>query len=353
MSFIKRVLLSLLFLVAIGVSVKAHNIHHAADPDLSFTSNPKVSCNIDGTTFIRNIRTDGVGKVLSDFWAPEPIDPVVKMEAEAHGFGWAYILFYGNIDEEPFGDDVNQRGQKLGTFDTGIGVLLPIGWGLNHEVGGKFKGSFNTDPKVYKWDASGSIKLEPWYYKVRHIGGFIPAGSWEPAGKEHRQTLTASGGGSWTVMKSVASIPNVTFNKTTFKVYETLEVTVEKTDLYYVAMYIDDEYAASGYAGSDGEIVLSKTFDTGDVGNHTVKLLIYSDGGANSTTYSEVISVTDGTSVTPEPETAPESEENDQDGDGDGSTRYYCPWCGEHYDPNNNYLGACSVLGGYHDGIPD
>lgn len=275
-------------IITIGVGVKAHRIHDVKYPDLSFTSNPTVSCNIDGTTFIRNIRTDGVGKVLSDFWSPEPVDPIVSMTAESHGLGWAHILFYGNIDGEPFGDDTNTHEQRLGTW---IG-FAPIAYGVNEvNIEASYNGSFNTDPKEYSWDASGSsVTLVPVFWKWRWSGKGI-GGSWEETSGKFHDDQTASGGGSWTVIKSVASIPNVTFNKTTFKVYETLEVTVEKTDLYYVAMYIDGEHAASGYAGSDGAIVLSKTFDTGDVGNHTVKLLIYSDGGANSTTDSSTVTV--------------------------------------------------------------
>ena len=53
----------------------------------------------------------------------------------------------------------------------------------------------------------------------------------------------------------------------------------------------------------------------------------------------------------PDPPSEPETEDDSED-NGDGKNRYYCPWCGEHYDPNNNYSGACSVLG-FHDGFAD
>jgi len=33
------------------------------------------------------------------------------------------------------------------------------------------------------------------------------------------------------------------------------------------------------------------------------------------------------------------------------SSRYYCPWCGNHYNPNNN--NSCETRGGSHDGFPD
>ena len=33
------------------------------------------------------------------------------------------------------------------------------------------------------------------------------------------------------------------------------------------------------------------------------------------------------------------------------SSRYYCPWCGTHYNPNNN--NSCETRGGSQDGFPD
>ena len=92
----------------------------------------------------------------------------------------------------------------------------------------------------------------------------------------------------------VCSTDEVDFNKLNFQVYETLEVTVTKADLYIANMYIDGEYVAYAYRNSNGEAVLTKTFDTGDVGEHTVTITIfYGNGDVQSTTYSELISVTD------------------------------------------------------------
>ena len=290
---LKRILFSFLILVSIGVSIKAHNIHHAADKELNFTSDPKISCNLDTTKFVRYREKDADGNVIKDVWLYEeyPREPIVKIEAEAHGFGWAHILFYGNIDEKSFGDTVNTTPQKLGIFDTGIGVLLPIGWGLNHKPFHEEHGSFNTDPKEYPWNGSGSIKLVPWYYKVRHIGGFIPAGSWEPSEREHHTTKNASSGGKWTVELQEYEIPSITYNDTEFSVYETLEVTVKKSDLYYVMMLIDGNLADSKYASS-GKAVLRKGWNTGDIGVRTVKIIAYfGDEGEHSTTESSPVVV--------------------------------------------------------------
>ena len=121
------------------------------------------------------------------------------MTAEAHGLGWATVLFYGNIDGTPHGDANNpEPAKKLGSW---IG-LLPFGISsTTHNVGGKFEDSFNRNPKTYKWDASGSIKLVPVYWKWRLSLPF-PGGTWEEASSIHHSTKTASTGGSWTVARN-------------------------------------------------------------------------------------------------------------------------------------------------------
>ena len=87
---------------------------------------------------------------------------------------------------------------------------------------------------------------------------------------------------------------DVNFNELNFQVYETLEVTVKESDLYIVNLYIDGEYVTAAYPNSNGEAVLTKTFDTDDVGEHTVTIyMFYGNGSVQSTTYSELISVTD------------------------------------------------------------
>ena len=121
------------------------------------------------------------------------------MTAEAHGLGWATVLFYGNIDGTPYGDANNpEPAEKLGSW---VG-LLPLGiTSTNHSVGGEFKGSFNRSPKTYSWNASGSIKLVPVYWKWRLSLPF-PGGTWEEASSIHHSTKTDSTGGSWTVQRN-------------------------------------------------------------------------------------------------------------------------------------------------------
>ena len=83
----------------------------------------------------------------------------------------------------------------------------------------------------------------------------------------------------------------VFYNKTVFKVYETLAVRVIREDLYMATMDIDGE-TVTAYASGD-ELTLSKTFDSGDIGNHTVTITVwYGDVNApESTPHTSNISV--------------------------------------------------------------
>lgn len=295
MLVLKRLLLYILilgFMIAIGFGVYAHLVHDVKIPDLSFTSDPKIACNIDGKYFIRNIATDGVGKVLSDVWSPEPIDPIVSLTAEAHGIGWAHVLFHGSIDGVPFGDAENTTPDRMGNW---IG-FAPIWWKFgspNQEIKVEHEGDFNRDPKRYSWNATGTIELVPIYWDWKLMGENI-GGSWKEASEKFCTTKSDTSEDDkewWEVMKSVASIPNITYNKTVFAVYETLEVTVQKTDLYVANMYIDNNLVQSTYANG-GQVVLRKTWHTGDIGIRNVKIVLYfGDEGEHSTIRSSCVTV--------------------------------------------------------------
>ncbi len=204
----KRISLFILifsFIIAIGMGVKAHNLHRVETPDLNFTSEPEIeiSCNIDGKFFIHYRRTKADGKVMYDFWYEEPRSPKVSITAKAHGFGWAHILFYGNIDGKSYGDPNNTTSQKLGKWVGFLPVALALD--IDHKIQLSFTGPFKRMPKEYPWDASGSIKLVPVYWKWR-LTGIIPGGSWEEASKDFHRTATDSAGGSWTVDRDWSTI---------------------------------------------------------------------------------------------------------------------------------------------------
>ena len=185
-------------LIAIGTGLKAHWYHAASSIDLSFTSNPTISCSIDGYTFTHTRQTYSDGVIYEDGWWRNPQDPQVEMTAEAHGAGWAHVLFYGNIDGTKFGDDTNTTSKQLGTW---VG-FAPFGGGLDHTIRATHTGSFNRSPKTYSWNLSGSIKLVPWYWKWRLSGNRGLGGSWEAAPSEHHNTQPASTSGSWTVSRN-------------------------------------------------------------------------------------------------------------------------------------------------------
>lgn len=290
----KRVLFLVLifsFLFAIGVYVYPHLIHDPKIPLLSFTSDPDISCNINGATFTRCREIDADGNVRVDFWlyqeGKEPPNPIVKIEAEAHGLGWAHIILYGNIDGVKFGDDTNSHSTKIGaTLGFAPLFLAPD----SEKIKYKDHGSFNTNPNEYSWDGSGSIKLVPTYWKWT-LSGIFPGGSWEEAESDFHTTKSASNNGEWIVELDEYVIPSIAYNDTVFDVYESLEVTVSKSDLYYVMMLIDGILVDSKYA-SGGEAVLRKTWNTGDIGVRTVEIITYfGDEGEHSTSDSSSVTV--------------------------------------------------------------
>ena len=249
----------------------AHFVHEPEVPDLTFTSDPEISCNIDGRTFIHYIEKDADGNVKEDFWMYEeyPRKPIVQIEAETHGFGWAHILLYGNIDGKPFGDSENTHPDRLGDWIS----FLPIVWGIDNTPFWEEYGSFNTAPNDYSWDGSGSIKIVPVFWESS-ITGIIPGGKWKNADSEFHTTKNASSAGKWTVELQEAVVPSITYNDTEFTVYETLEVTVKHSDLSYAMLSIDGILVDSK-SPSNGEIVLSKKWNTGDIGEHTVEIIAY------------------------------------------------------------------------------
>ena len=182
-------------LIAIGTGLKAHWYHAASSIDLSFTSNPTISCNIDGYTFTHTRETYSDGVIYTDGWWRNPLDPSVSMSAEAHGAGYAHILFYGNIDGKKHGDDKNTTPQKLGNW---VG-LLPLGGGLDHTISADFYDGFNRSYKTYSWDASGSIKLVPYYWHWEFAG---VGSSWQPVPSDFHTSQSASTSGSWLVQKN-------------------------------------------------------------------------------------------------------------------------------------------------------
>ena len=179
-------------LIAIGTGLNAHFIHDVKNKDLSFTSNPAISCNINGYTFTHTRETYSDGVVYTEGWWRRPLDPKVKITASTHGFGWASILFYGNIDGQTKGDAQNASApEKLGSWT----ALLPFAVGIDNEVQATFSSTFNRSPKTYSWNASGSIKLVPAYWNWT----LPPGGEWQEASDIWHTTKSASGSGNWTV----------------------------------------------------------------------------------------------------------------------------------------------------------
>lgn len=139
-------------LVMVGVGLKAHFFHDKEIPFIEFTSNPEITCSIDGWTFTHTKITDENGNVEQDWWWRVPEAPKFKIEATAHGFGWAHVIFHGKYDvskgEKKYGDPKNSKDYKLGSW---IG-FVPMAVGIDNDIEVEHEGTFTYDPKTYKWE---------------------------------------------------------------------------------------------------------------------------------------------------------------------------------------------------------
>lgn len=204
----KRISLFIIFcfLFAIMMGLHAHWYHVVSDIELNFTSLPEITCNIpDKKVFTYTAQTDSNGNIITatESWDEKPPIPVVTINAEAHGRGWAHILLYGNIDGKAGGHPSNTEDQKLGSW---VGFFPADPSFPDHTISWSFKGVYKDDQKKYSWDGSGSVKLIPWYWHWR-ISGLMPGGEWKRTETEFHTDETDSGGGSWTVKKNITPIP--------------------------------------------------------------------------------------------------------------------------------------------------
>ena len=197
------------FMIMIGVGLRAHFLHDVTKPDgLEFTSEPEITCNIDGWTFTHKHVTNWDGTVLLDFWHKQPTNPEFKIEAKAHGFGWAHITFHGTYDSstgvKKYGDSKNSTDEQIGSWLN----FFPAAIGASEKtIEVSYPGTFSYPSNKYSWSGKGKIKLVPWYWKSA-LGVPIPVGSWEPAPKEFHTELTDESSGSWTVKRDHKTLTN-------------------------------------------------------------------------------------------------------------------------------------------------
>lgn len=206
MLVLKRIGLLILvlgLLMTVATGLRSHGLwHDAKKPYLEFTSEANISCNIEGKRFTHT-RVVRDGEVIVDFWHEKPRTPEIKIEAEAHGYGWAHITLYGNIDGKPFDIDGNpndsfhnSQSQQLGNWFS----IYPIDLSSpDHTISYTEYGKFNRRPKEYKWDANGTIKMVPVYWKWSSALVAIPTGSWEEASEDYHRKTDAKSNGGWTV----------------------------------------------------------------------------------------------------------------------------------------------------------
>ncbi|MYB63405.1 hypothetical protein F4X73_01830 [Candidatus Poribacteria bacterium] len=93
---------------------------------------------------------------------------------------------------------------------------------------------------------------------------------------------------------SVEAAPSVSLNNWSFTTYDTLEVTVSKSDLYYVDFTINGDSVPGQYASGNTSVTLQKSFDHDDAGYHQVAINIYwGENGERSTTHYEYVLILD------------------------------------------------------------
>lgn len=91
---------------------------------------------------------------------------------------------------------------------------------------------------------------------------------------------------------TVEKAPSITLNRTVLTVYQTLGITVTKSDLYYVDMTINGDSVPGKYASGNTSLTLVKGFDHDDAGFHEVAINIYyGENGEQSITRYDYITV--------------------------------------------------------------
>ncbi|MYF57083.1 hypothetical protein F4225_15360 [Candidatus Poribacteria bacterium] len=84
---------------------------------------------------------------------------------------------------------------------------------------------------------------------------------------------------------------SVALNNWVFMTYDTLEVTVTKSDLYFAYMSINGE-SIGNYASGNTSLTLQRSFDSDDAGYHEVVITVnYGSGGQQTTKYTEYVLV--------------------------------------------------------------
>lgn len=98
-------------------------------------------------------------------------------------------------------------------------------------------------------------------------------------------------GVGWIEKSYTISVIGVSYNNTVFGLYDKLEVTVTKSDLYYANISVNGDTVGK-YASGNTSVTLQKSFDSNDGGYHEVVLTInYGPGGAQSHTHYGYITV--------------------------------------------------------------
>lgn len=343
-------------LVMVGVGLKAHWYHVSSEIDLDFTSEPEITCSIDGWTFTHTKITGENGQVEQDWWWRVPENPVFKIEAQAHGGGYAHVIFHGKYDvrkgQAKYGDPKNSTDYKLGKWVE----FTPFGIGVDHDIVVRRKGTFTYDPKTYNWEGDGSIKLVPWYWKWQ-LALAIPTGSWEPAPDEFHKELTVDADGSWVVNhnhnKKKPQIRRIDDDDDNQNVQPGDSVTLELiTDepFYNVSWYVHTPWDTSssgtyqqdsygdGTATTASFTYTIPTSGTTEVsGNFVFRASVYSWSDMSYVGDASYTVSVSNSNTSPSSSTSPS----------ESSTWLYCVKCEELYMPIYNSEGSC-LEGGLH-----
>ncbi|MDE0634481.1 MAG: hypothetical protein OXI43_01325 [Candidatus Poribacteria bacterium] len=372
----KRFSLFIIFfvlLVMVEGSLRADFIHDCTIPELDFTDEPEITCSIDGWTFTHTKITDENGNVEQDWWWRVPEDPVFKIEATAHGYGWAHIIFHGKYDvskgEKKYGDPKNSQDKKLGKS---VG-FVPFFLGVDHDIEVEYDGTFSESPaKTYNWEGHGTITLIPWYWKW-NLAFVILTGSWEPAPNDNfHKELTDMSAGSWVVNHNhkdrrkkpqirppeddnggSSGSPNIVLSPSD----GTSMVTAGSS--YTLNLSVPSGYTRIHWyikGPSDAGYGTTAATETGNGSSSTSASYTYSIPSDASGEYvlTAYIYLADNTIAEPS-YTVSVSNSGTSSSDSSSSSgselTHWCPWCSSYYDPNNNYPTDCRGFT-YHDGFP-
>lgn len=177
-------------------------IDHDNGTEFLEATETKITCNIKNDQIFSKkdfYYSDGYFHSSSG-WYPSLKKPAeISISGKAHGLGFAQVLFYGNVDNDKFGDVKDLSSQ----IDIGSTFVFISNDAHDADVSITKRVPYTTSNGEHQWDGSGSIYYTPLYFKYRVGLPALVSGTWE---KGTTWSSSGSGGGSWEIIDKDATL---------------------------------------------------------------------------------------------------------------------------------------------------